>query len=57
MFNWFDLMRQAQTSSGFDALTRQFQLSNDQSQRAMAALMPAFLPQNKNLNAVYLAES
>jgi hypothetical protein len=42
MFNWFDLMRQAQTSSGFDALTRQFQLSNDQSQRAMAAFMPAF---------------
>lgn len=42
MFNWFDLMRQTQTSAGFDALTRQFQLSNDQSQKVMAAFMPAF---------------
>jgi hypothetical protein len=43
MFNWFDLMRQAQTSAGFDALTRQFQLSGDQSQKAVAAFMPAFV--------------
>ena len=42
MLNWFDLMRQAQTSAGFEALTRQFHLSGDQSQRAMAAFMPAF---------------
>jgi hypothetical protein len=35
-------MRQAQTSAAFDALARQFQLSDDQSQRAMAAFMPAF---------------
>jgi len=42
MFNWFDLIRQAQTSAGFDALSRQFQLSGDQAQRAMAALLPAF---------------
>jgi hypothetical protein len=42
MFNWFDLMRQAQTQAGFEALARQFQLSGDQQQRAMAALMPAF---------------
>jgi len=43
MFNWFDLMRQAQTQAGFEALTRQFQLSGDQQQRAMAAFMPAFV--------------
>ena len=42
MFNWFDLMRQAQTQAGLEALARQFQLSGDQQQRAMAALMPAF---------------
>lgn len=42
MFNWFDLMQQAQKSAGFDALTRQFQLSDVQSQKAMAAFMPAF---------------
>lgn len=43
MFNWFDLMRQAQTQTGFEALARQFQLTGDQQQRAMAALMPAFI--------------
>ncbi len=43
MFNWFDLMRQAQTQAGFEALARQFQLTGDQQQRAMAALMPAFV--------------
>ncbi len=43
MFNWFDLMRQAQTQKGFETLARQFQLSGDQQQRAMAALMPAFI--------------
>jgi hypothetical protein len=42
MFNWIDLLRQAQTSAGFDTLVRQFQLSTDQAQRAMAALLPAF---------------
>jgi hypothetical protein len=42
MFNWFDLMRQAQTSEGFDTLARQFHLSGEQSQRAMAAILPAF---------------
>jgi len=42
MFNWFDLMRQAQTSAAMDALARQFNLSGDQPQRTMAAFMPAF---------------
>jgi len=42
MFNWFDLMRQAQMNAGLDALTRQFHLSSDQSQKAMAAFLPAF---------------
>src|SRR5688572_13463283 len=42
MFNWFDLMRQAQTSAALDALARQFHLSGDQPQRTMAAFMPAF---------------
>lgn len=43
MFNWFDLMKQAQANAGFDALARQFQLSGEQQQKAMAAFMPAFL--------------
>ncbi|WP_243372712.1 DUF937 domain-containing protein [Microvirga solisilvae] len=43
MFNWFDLMRQAQTQAGFETLAQQFQLSGDQQQKAMAALMPAFI--------------
>jgi hypothetical protein len=42
MFNWFDLMRQAQTSGGFDALAQQYGLSPDQAQKAMAAFLPAF---------------
>jgi hypothetical protein len=42
MFNWFDLMRQAQTSAAMDALVRQFHLSGDQPQKVMAAFMPAF---------------
>ncbi len=42
MFNWFDLMQQAQTRAGLEALTRQFQLSGDQPQKAMAAFLPAF---------------
>ena len=43
MLNWFDLIRQAQGNAGFDALARQFQLSGDQQQKAMAAFMPAFM--------------
>jgi hypothetical protein len=42
MFNWFDLMRQAQTNAALDALARQFHLSGDQPQKTMAAFMPAF---------------
>jgi hypothetical protein len=42
MFNWFDLMKQAQTSGGIDAVSRQFGLSPDQAQKAMAAFLPAF---------------
>lgn len=42
MFNWFDLMQQAQESAGFGTLTRQFHLSDDQSRKAMAAFLPAF---------------
>src|SRR5919112_3760954 len=42
MFNWFDLMQQAQTRAGLEALTRQFHLSGDQPQKAMAAFLPAF---------------
>jgi hypothetical protein len=43
MFNWFDLMRQAQGGAGFDNMARQFGLTPDQTQRAVAALMPAFI--------------
>jgi len=43
MFNWFELMRQAQTQTGFETLARQFHLSGEQQQRAMAAFMPAFV--------------
>jgi hypothetical protein len=43
MFNWFDLMRQAQGGAGFDNMARQFGLTPDQTQRAVAALMPAFM--------------
>ena len=42
MFNWFDLMREAQTSAGIDALTRQYGLSGEQARKAMAAFLPAF---------------
>jgi hypothetical protein len=42
MFNWFDLMRQAQTSAAFSMLAKQYQLSGEQTQKAMAALLPAF---------------
>lgn len=43
MFNWFDLMRQAQGGAGFDNMARQFGLTPDQTQRAIAAVMPAFM--------------
>lgn len=43
MFSWFDLMKQTQAQAGFEALSRQFQLSGDQQQKALAAFMPAFL--------------
>lgn len=43
MFNWFDLMRQIQGSASFDAVARQFHLSSDQSQRVVAAFLPAFI--------------
>jgi hypothetical protein len=42
MFNWFDLVQQAQTRAGLDALTSQFHLSGDQTRKAMAAFLPAF---------------
>jgi hypothetical protein len=42
MFNWFDLMRQAQTNAALASLAQQFNLSGDQTQRTMAAFMPAF---------------
>ncbi|QFU15785.1 DUF937 domain-containing protein [Microvirga thermotolerans] len=42
MLNWFDLMRQAQANAGFDVLTRQFRLSEDQAEKAMLAFLPAF---------------
>lgn len=42
MFNWFDLMRQAQTSAGMETLAQQYNLSGEQAQKAMAAFLPAF---------------
>jgi hypothetical protein len=42
MLNWSDLMRQAQSNAGLDVLTRQFNLSDDQAQKAMLAFLPAF---------------
>jgi hypothetical protein len=42
MFNWFDLMRQAQGGAGFDNMARQFGLRPEQIQLAVAALVPAF---------------
>ncbi|MCB8820361.1 DUF937 domain-containing protein [Microvirga rosea] len=43
MFNWFDVMQQAQSNAGLDVLTRQFKLSDDQAQKAMLAFLPAFV--------------
>jgi hypothetical protein len=42
MINWFDLMRQAQGGAGLENLARQFGLSPQQANAAVAALMPAF---------------
>jgi hypothetical protein len=42
MFNWFDLMRQAQASAALASLAQKFNLSGDQTQKTMAAFMPAF---------------
>lgn len=42
MLNWFDLMQQARSNAGLDVLTRQFNLSDDQAQKAMLAFLPAF---------------
>jgi hypothetical protein len=42
LFNIFDMMRTAQGGIGMDAVARQFGLSQEQAQRAFAALMPAF---------------
>ena len=38
MMSWFDLMRQAQGSPDLDTLARQFNLSTEQAQKAMAAV-------------------
>jgi hypothetical protein len=42
MFNLADILAQAQGNQGFDALTRQFGISPDQTKAAMDALLPAF---------------
>ena len=42
MFNWFDLIRQAQGHGDLDAIAKQFNVSTEQAQRAMAAFLPAF---------------
>ena len=42
MVNWFDLMRQAQGGHGLENFARQFGLSPQQTNAAIAALMPAF---------------
>lgn len=42
VFNIFELMSTAQGGAGMDAVARRFGLSQDQAQRTMAALMPAF---------------
>jgi hypothetical protein len=42
MINWFDLMRQAQGGAAMENFARQFGLSPEQTNAAMAALMPAF---------------
>jgi len=41
MVNWFDLMRQAQGGAGIENLARQFGLSPQQTNAALAAMMPA----------------
>src|SRR3954452_11854743 len=43
MFNWFDMMQQAHYGAGFDNMARQFGLTPDQTQRAIAAVLPAFM--------------
>jgi hypothetical protein len=42
LVNLFDIVRQAQSGSAMDNLSRQFGLDPDQTQRAMEALLPAF---------------
>lgn len=42
MVNLFDIVRQAQSGAGIDNLSRQFGLTNDQTMRAVEALLPAF---------------
>ena len=42
MVNWFDLMRQAQGGAGLENFAHQFGLSPQQTNAAIAALMPAF---------------
>lgn len=42
MVNLLDIMRQAQSGTGVDALSRQFGLDASQTQRALEALLPAF---------------
>jgi hypothetical protein len=42
MFDWFDLMRQAQKSAGTAMLAQQFHLDPAQTQAAIAAFLPAF---------------
>jgi hypothetical protein len=43
VLNIFDLMGTGQSGAGMDAVARQFGLSQEQAQRAFAALMPAFM--------------
>jgi hypothetical protein len=42
MFNWFDLMRQAQGGAGVDNMARYFGLTPEQTAASIAALLPAF---------------
>ena len=51
MINFLDMMRHAQGGAAIDNMARQFGLSSSETQRAMAALMPAFaLPLQHNAN-------
>jgi len=43
LFNLFDIMRNAQSGAAFDNLGRQFGLSPQDTQRAVEALLPAFV--------------